>query len=131
MRQLGQLLHAQRVCPHFAITSLAQPNVEERLVRALHGFVGRKTGEFSHVTDETNSGHISQERIALGHVADLRTQFANVSLNVFAKDTSGAGVRTVKAKQCVDESRFAGAIRAEQSNASAREITIQPVKNRA
>src|SRR5450432_1624201 len=103
LRQLGQLLHAQRICAYFSITRFTQPNVEERFMGALHGFVSRKPGKFCHISDKANTRHVRQKRIAYRHIADLCSQFSCVSLYIFSKDSRCAGAWTIKSQQRIDE----------------------------
>src|SRR5438067_2762932 len=70
LRQLGKLLHSERVRSELAIADLAEPNVEEGFVRALHRVTWRKPGEFGHITHEAYAGHIRDESVILRHVAN-------------------------------------------------------------
>ena len=47
LRQLGRLLHAQRVSAQRAVAHFAESDVEERFVRAFEGLLGRQAGEFA------------------------------------------------------------------------------------
>ncbi len=55
--ELRELLHAERIRAHRAITSFAQADVDERFVGALHRLIGREAGNLRHVTNEAHSGH--------------------------------------------------------------------------
>ena len=68
LRQLGHLLHSQRVRPEFTIASFTQTDVIKRLVSALDGFRGREAAQFGHHAHESYSTHIGDERIVLGHI---------------------------------------------------------------
>ena len=55
LRQLGGLLHAERVGAQRAVADFAQAHIEEGLVRALEGMLGRQAGEFGHQADEADA----------------------------------------------------------------------------
>ena len=57
LRQLGDLLHAERVGAERAVAHLAEADVEERFVRALEGVLGGQAGEFGHQADEAHAAH--------------------------------------------------------------------------
>ncbi len=54
LRQLGELLHAERVGLELAVARLAEADVEQRLVRALERGLGRQPGELGHHADEAH-----------------------------------------------------------------------------
>src|SRR5882757_3536533 len=73
LRELGQLLHAERVSTKLAVTGLAQADIEENLMGALQGRFGGKSGELAHHTNERDRGHIGDEGIVFRHEADEGT----------------------------------------------------------
>src|SRR6185369_3676008 len=83
LREFGELFHAERISAELAITRFAQSYVEERFVRAFKRGFGRQTRQFSHQANEVNASHVGNERVALGHVTDLRSNrlgfFANIA----------------------------------------------------
>ena len=72
LRQLDALLHAGRIGLDVAIARLAEADVVEHLVRALHGVDRRQAGELAAVGDERHGVHAGNVRVALRHVADAR-----------------------------------------------------------
>ena len=84
---------------------------------ALHGFAGRQAGDFRHVADELDAGHLRDKGIALRHIADHGAQPANVGANVIAEDTGRPAEGRIKTQQSIEQGRFAGAVRPKQPNA--------------
>ena len=70
LRELDALLHAGRVGFDVAVARLAEADVEEHLVRALHRVDARQAGELAAVGDERHGVHAGNVRVALRHVAD-------------------------------------------------------------
>ena len=70
LRQLGQLLHAQRVRAHLAITRFAQSHVKECSCARSMASSGRKPGKFRHITYKADASHVGQEGIVFRHIAD-------------------------------------------------------------
>ena len=70
---------------------------------ALHGFTARQSGEFRHVADEADAGHIGDESIAFRHVADRGAQFAQIAFNFLAENAGRAGDRLIKSQQRIDQ----------------------------
>ena len=70
LRQLDALLHAGRVLLDVAVARLAEADVVEHLVRALHGVGGRQAGQLAAVGDERHGVHPRNVRVVLRHVAD-------------------------------------------------------------
>src|SRR5581483_4873471 len=63
--ELDRLLHAQRIRAHLAVPHLAQANVEKSFMGALHSVAGRQAGDFRHIANELDAGHLSDKGIAL------------------------------------------------------------------
>ena len=57
LRQLRQLLHAERVSAHRPVSRFAQAHIHESLMGPLHRLFGRKSGYLRHVANESNTGH--------------------------------------------------------------------------
>ena len=119
LRQLGQLLHPQRVGPQLAIPRFTQANVEESFVGALHGFTAGQAGKLGHVADEADAAHIGDEGVALRHVADHGAEFAQVALDFFSENAGRACNRFVKPQQSIDQGRFARSVRPQQADTTA------------
>ena len=48
LRQLGGLLHAQRISADRPVADFAQPDIEERFMGALQGVLGGQAGQLRH-----------------------------------------------------------------------------------
>ena len=72
LRQLDALLHARRVRLDVAVPRLAQADVVEHLVRALHRVGARQAGQLAAVGDEAHRVHAGDVSVALRHVAEPR-----------------------------------------------------------
>ena len=72
LRQLDALLHAGGIGFDVAIARLAEADVEEHFVRALHRVDARQPGQLAAVGDEGHGVHAGNVRVALRHVADAR-----------------------------------------------------------
>src|SRR6185312_15635371 len=96
---------------------------------ALHRLARRKSGYFCHVPDKANSTHLRNKSVALRHVANLGAQFSKMRANFFSEDARCAREWRVEAKQCIDQSGFARAIRPEQTNKASRKGPVQPVED--
>jgi hypothetical protein len=72
LRQLDALLHARGVGVHVAVARLAEADVIEDLVRALHRVNGGQPGELAAVGDERDRVHAGNVRVVFRHVADAR-----------------------------------------------------------
>ena len=127
--ELGQLLHAKRIRSHQAIARLTQADVHESFVGAFHGLIRRKTGEFGHIADETNAGHLGDERVGFRHVPDQRSQRLAVSATIETKHPDTALGRPVETQKRIDERGFPGAIRAEQADRAAVQNARQAAEN--
>jgi hypothetical protein len=100
-------------------------------VRALHGLLGRKAGNFGHVANKTDAGHFCNESVVLGHVADERAKCFAAGMRVEPKHTSATFGRHMEAKQGVYESGLAGAVGPEKPDGTALQNAGEPVKNRS
>ena len=130
LSELRQLLHPERIRSHHAIAHFTQSDVHKCFVRALHGLILRKTGEFGHILDETNAGHFGDEGVRLRHVPDQRTQRPAVSATIQTKYANATLGRRVEAQKRVDECGFPGAVRAQQTDGPAVQHARQAAENR-
>ena len=69
--ELDHLLHTGGEGPELAVSRFAETDVEEGFVRALEGRLGGQPAELGHQAYEVDCGHVGDERIVFGHVADL------------------------------------------------------------
>src|SRR5829696_6011085 len=76
-----------------------------------------------------NRTHLRDERVALGHVANQRSDLFCLIDDVHAEDLCGAGRRCVKSEQRVNERRLAGAIWTEQTDRFTTQIAAKVFKN--
>ena len=129
--QLGELLHAQGIGSQKAVAGFAEADVEEHFVGALERGFGGKAGELAHHADEGDGGHVGDEGVVLGHVADERAGLAEVAADVVAEDGGGAGGDGAEAQEGLDERGFSGAVGAEQADDSAGEADAQILENLA
>ena len=72
LRQLDALLHAGRVRLDIPVARFAEPDIEQHLVRALHGVDARQSRQLAAVGDERDGIHPGNVGIAFRHVADAR-----------------------------------------------------------
>jgi hypothetical protein len=116
LRELGELLHPQRILFHLAITRLAQADVKQRFVRSLERGIRGQPGQFRHVADEFHRTHSGDERIVLGHVADEVAHAADPGADVVAGNARGAAKRAVEAEQRIDQRRLPCPVRSQQAD---------------
>ena len=129
LRQLEQLLHAQRIGLDVAVARLAQTDVEEDLVRALESRLGRQPRKLRHQPHETHAGDAGDEGVPLGHVADPPPEFPALGRDVHVEQAGGSRGWLVEAEQGVQERRLAGAVRPQQTDRPAREGASQLVQD--
>src|ERR1035438_8445286 len=103
LRQLGRLLHAQRVSAQRAVADFTEAHVKERLVRTLQRLGLGQAGEFRHQADEAHAAQGGDLRIVFRHVADQAANRARLAANVAAENTGGSRRRLVKAQQRVQQ----------------------------
>ena len=72
LRELDALLHAGRVRLDVAVARLAEADVEQDFVRALHRVDARQPRQLAAVGDERHGVHAGNVRVAFRHVADAR-----------------------------------------------------------
>src|SRR5580765_2651091 len=118
LRKLRKLFHSKRIRSNLAIARFAQPYVEQGFVRPFERRFRRQTRKLSHQTNEVNTTHVGDERVAFGHVADLRSNLLCVAADVAAEDMSRARGRRMEAKQRVNQRGLARAVRSQQPDCS-------------
>ena len=128
--ELCHLLHAERVSSQFAVSRFAEPNVEERFVRALHRGFRRETCELRHHANEPDGGHAGHVGIVFRHVADLVPDFPHPGPDVQPKNPGCSFRRRVKSHKRVNQRRFTRAIGSEQTNAPAGKPAVEIFQDR-
>ena len=108
--ELRHLPHAERVRAELPVSRFAEAGVEQNLVRALHGRVIWKPGQFGHHAHEPDSRHARDERVVFGHVPDLIADVANLRADVQAADAGSTPAGRMESEQCPEQRGFAGAI---------------------
>ena len=93
LRQLDPLLHAGRIGLDVAIARLAEADVEQHFVRALHRVDARQAGQLAAVGDERDGVHAGNVRVALRHVADARANLERRRGDVEPEHAHPAGGR--------------------------------------
>ena len=117
LRELDALLHAGRVGLDVAVARLAEADVVEHLVRALHRVDGRQAGELAAVGDERHGVHAGNVRVALRHVADARADLQRLLGDVQARArVMRPSVGLDEAEQRLEHRALAGAVGAEQAD---------------
>src|SRR5262249_22807414 len=118
------------ISPEFAITDFPQSDVEKGFVCTLHGVTWRESRELRHVAHKTNARHVGDEGIVFRHVTDEIPDGLDIpAAHIFAEDGGRAKAGRIKAKECIDESRFAGAVRTEQADGTSRDLAVQLVED--
>ena len=120
LRELDALLHAGRIGFDVAVARLAEADVVEHLVRALHGVGRRQPGELAAIGDERDGRHAGNLRVVLRHVADARADFERRLGHVEIEHADAAGVRLDEAEQRLEHRALPGAVRAEQADRPGR-----------
>ncbi len=85
LRQLDELLHAQRVSADLAVAHFTKPDVKQRLMRSLQRLARGQSGQLRHVAHESHSGHVADEGVVLRHVADALADLRPVEPRIHAK----------------------------------------------
>ena len=116
LRQLDALLHAGRVGLDVAVARLAEADVVEDLVRALHRVDRRQPGELAAVGDKRHGVHAGDVRVALRHVADARADRQRRLRHVHVEHGHPPLVRLDEAEQRLEHRALAGAVGPEQAD---------------
>ena len=86
LRELGELLHAERVGLERPVARLAEADVEERLVRALERLPEGSPESSAIMRTKRTAGHVGDEGVVLGHVADGARHLAALRADVAAEE---------------------------------------------
>ena len=126
--ELHALPHAGRVAAHLAVALLEEPDVTERLGRALAGGGARQPVHLRHVRDELGGADLEREAVVLGHVADQLPDLEAVRGDVEAEHLGRAGRRLEQAEQDLDQRALAGAVRADEPDHARLEVEVEVVE---
>src|SRR5262249_40319113 len=108
-----------------AIARFAEADEEERLVGALERGGRRQSRKLSHEPHEVDARHPGNKRVALGHVTDQAFDLIRLAANVAAEDSRGAGRRSMKTEQGVNQGGLAGAVRPQQADRAAAQFAVK------
>ena len=116
LRELGHLFHAERVGADFAVARFAEADVKENFVGFFESRGFGQARDFAHQAEEGDGGHVADERIVFGHVADAGFHFAGLGVAVETEDAGAACGGLVEAEEGLDQRGFAGAVGAQQAD---------------
>src|SRR5438094_7547770 len=119
LRQLDPLLHAGRVGFDIAVARLAEADVEQHLVRALHRVDARQAGQLAAVRHEGDRVHAGNVPVGLRHVADARANLERRSGDVETEHAHLSAIGRDETEQRFDHRALPGAVRAGRSKAAA------------
>ena len=114
LRELDALLHPGRVGFEVAITGLAETDVVEHFMRALHGVDGWESGELAAVRDKRDGVHAGNMAIGFRHVAEPRPNLHRPFGDVETEHLHAALVRRDEPEQRLEHRALAGAVWSEQ-----------------
>ena len=126
LRQLDALLHAGGVGFDVAVPRLAQADVKEHLVGALHRVDARQAGQLAAIGDEGHGVHARDVGVALRHVADAGPDLERRLRDVEAQHAQPAALRHDEPEQRLEHRALAGAVRPEQADGALRRTTTSP-----
>src|SRR5579864_306991 len=89
----------------------------------------RQTGQFAHHLDERHCIHLRNECVIFRHVAHQAANVPEVGAYILSEDFGGTSNRLVEAEESVDQCRFAGAVRTEQSDGTPAKRCGQTAKD--
>ena len=112
LRQLDALLHARRVRLDVAVPRLAEADVVQHLVRALHRVGLRQPRELAAVGDERHGVHAGNVPVVLRHVAEPRAHLERPLRDVKPEHLELARRGRNEAEQRLEHRALAGAVRA-------------------
>ena len=92
LRQLDPLFHPGRVGFDVPVAGFAKPDVEQDLVRALHGIVARQPRQLAAVRDERDRIHAGNVRVAFRHVADARADIERRARHIVSEDVHASPI---------------------------------------
>ena len=125
LRQLGGLLHAQRIRAQRAVADFAQADVEERFVGPFECVLPRQAGQLRHQPHKTHAAHAGDEGVVLGHVADQAAHLAGVRADVLPEYPRGSRRGLVEAQQRVQQRRLASPVGTQQADGLPGERSVQ------
>ena len=120
--ELDALLHAGRVGLEIAVARLAEADVIEHLVGALHRIDVRQAGELAAIRHEGHGIHAGDVPVDLRHVADARADLLGRAGDVKAQHSHRAGGRRNEAEQRLDHRALAGAVGPQQPDRAQRKL---------
>ena len=129
-RDLEALLHAGGIGVYLAIARLAEPDVVEHFVRALHRVGARHTGELAGVGDEFHAVDAGEEAFVLRDESDLLADFQRLLTDIESQHATGTRIHANQAHQRADHRGFARAIGTEKPDRAARNRRGQAVERR-
>src|SRR5437899_12949801 len=83
---------------------------------AFQGYSRRQAGKFAHHLHERYRVHLGDECVIFRHVAHQAANVPEIGAYILSEDFGRAASRLIEAQESVDECRFAGAVRTEQSD---------------
>src|SRR4030095_8675910 len=105
--ELDALFHAGRVLIDHPIARLAEADVVEHLVRALHRIGVWQTRELAAIRHERDGVHPWEMRIAIAHIDDARADCEWRALDVQAEDAHLAAIGRKQAQHRLDQRALA------------------------
>jgi hypothetical protein len=114
--QLDALLHARRVRLDVAVARLAETDVVQHFVGALHGVGRRQPCELPAVRDKRHGVHAGDVRVAFGHVPDARADRQRRLCHVHLEDGHPAPIRLHEPEQRLQHRALARAVGPEQAD---------------
>jgi hypothetical protein len=112
--ELGHLLHPVRIGSQFPVARLAEPDVEQGLVRLLERRARRKARQLGHLTQEGDPRHLRDERVVLRHVADSRPGATHVVSTVQTQNAGASSAGPEKPEERQDQRGLAGPVGPQQ-----------------
>ena len=112
--ELGHLLHPERVGSQLSVARLAEPHMEQDLVRLFERRLRREARQLGHLANERHRRHLPDERVVLRHVADSGPGLSHAAAAVQAQDSGVPGGGTEKPEQRQDQRGLACPVGAQQ-----------------
>jgi hypothetical protein len=131
LRELGELLHSERIGLELAVARLAEADVEQRLVRPFERRPRRQAGKLGHHAHEADRREAGDERLALRHVAETLPHRAGLGRDVAPEDARPAGRGRVETEDGVEQRGLAGAVGPQQTDHLAGERSRETLEDRS
>ena len=125
--ELHALPLAGRHRPDRAEPLLAEPDLPERVVRALDRGAARQAVELAEMADEIGGVHVRRQVVMLGREPDPRPHVDPGGRRIVAEHRQLAGVARSQAEHERDEGRLPGTVRTEQAGDAAADVDVEPV----